>query len=234
MGQPGPYFREFIMSIKERTVGVVLVALFTLAGCVSTRTVPVDHEALVEFQGGTVVNSQREKPGFSAMTAGKAMFGAIGAVAMISAGNQIIRENDVNDPAVYISQTLLSDLAGAEALTPIKNAPTTDTTDVAKLAKEYSAADLLLDVQTVNWSFGYFPTNWNHYRVIYSVKVRLIDTRHGKLLSEGFCARVPEETPDAPTREQLLNDQAAGLKRELGTAADYCIKEIRTKVLQKS
>lgn len=210
------------------------LAIGTLPGCVSTKINPVDHQALAVFRGGTVVTSQREKPSFVANTAGKAMFGVLGAVAAINAGNEIVRENDLADPAVSIRQALLADLVTDDVLTPVASTTTTDATEVAKLAKQYSGGDLLLDVQTVNWSFIYFPTNWSHYRVIYSAKVRLIDTKHSKVVADGFCARVPEEAPNSPSRDELLENKAARLKQELATAAEYCVHEFRTKVFQKS
>jgi hypothetical protein len=107
-------------------------------------------------------------------------------------------------------------------------------TNPAELARQYSGADLLLDVQTVNWGFAYFPTDWNNYRVIYSAKARLIDTKTRKVLAEGFCSRVPEKTDDAPSHEELLANQAARLKQELEAAADHCISEFRAKVLKSS
>ena len=66
-------------------------------------------------------------------------------------------------------------------------------------------------VRTVNWSFAYFPTDWNSYRVIYSAKLRLTDTRNRKVLAEGFCARIPEKSDSAPGYEELLADQEEGL-----------------------
>ena len=214
---------------------LVLLALCSLGGCVSTKIVPVDHKALAGLQGGTVVVSQREKPSFAANTAGKMMFGAVGAVAAISSGNDIIRDNDVADPAGYIEKILLNDLVTDNALKGVTSPASTNTTDVAKLAKQYAAADLLLDVQTVNWSWIYYPTSWSHYKVIYSVKIRLIDTKHSKLIADGFCARVPDVPAEsAPTKDELLENKAARLKQELATAADYCVQTFRTKVLEKS
>jgi hypothetical protein len=213
-----------------RFAPIALVAILT--GCVSTKIVPVDNKQLAALNGGTSAMSQREKPSFAAGTAGKAMFGALGGAAMIAAGNEIVRDNQIEDPAGYIANKLLPDFAAANGLKLVSSTSTASGTDVAQLAKQYSNVDLLFDVQTINWSFVYFPTNWNHYRVIYSAKLRLIDTKHGKLIADGFCARVPNETPDAPTREELLADHAARLKKELATAADYCIGEFRSKVLQ--
>jgi hypothetical protein len=57
---------------------IMLLALCGLGGCVSTKIVPVDHQALSGLHGGTVVVSQREKPSFAANTAGKMMFGVVG------------------------------------------------------------------------------------------------------------------------------------------------------------
>jgi hypothetical protein len=217
-----------------RTIGIIL-GLIMLAGCVSTKSVQVKEKDLVSVQGGTVTTSTREKPGFAAMTAGKAMFGAIGGAAMVVAGNNIVEENDVDDPAHYIAQELAKGFADANAMSIVESeGVTTSGTKPAELAKQHSNADVLLDVQTVNWSFGYFPTDWNSYRVIYSAKLRLVDTKEKKLLAEGFCSRVPEKTENAPSHEELLADHAARLKSELAIAADYCIATFRKDVLMQS
>lgn len=213
-------------------VCIVAIALAVLTGCVSTKAIPLNQEAIAIRQGGTAVTSAREKPAFSAMTAGKAMFGMIGAAAMVTTGNEIVRSNSVDDPATYIGEKLLADLASRYALTVVpKTGALADTNEPDKLSRLYSNADLLLDVQTVNWSLAYFPTDWNSYRVIYSVKIRLIDTKKAKAIAEGFCARVPDKADNAPGYDQLVGNNAAGLKQELSLAADYCINELRTKVL---
>lgn len=211
---------------------VVTGAALLLAGCVSTKSVKADIGALQGKQYRTMTVTAREKPGFSATTAGKAQFGLIGAAAMISAGNRIIRENDVADPAVYIGEQLAAVLSAKLGVQLTGNTGQTATsTKPRELAAQYAGSDLLLDVETVNWQFAYFPTDWNNYRVIYSAKVRLIDTRTGKLLAEGFCASLPERNDEAPSREQLLDNAAEGLKRELRAAADKCIPQLAWNVL---
>lgn len=216
----------------HRTILLAATAGLLLGGCVSTQNVKADMAALRTAAPATVVVSSRAKPDFAAMTAGKASFGLIGAMAMISAGNAIVEENGVEDPAAYIGTALANDLSARLGATTVDNGGTLATgTKPGELAKLYPGADLVLDVQTVNWSFAYFPTDWNSYRVIYSAKLRLIDTRTGSLKAEGFCARVPEQAADAPSRDQLLADQAAALKRELRAAAEHCIGEFRTNVL---
>lgn len=217
-----------------RSVAIV-IGLVLLSGCASTKVVPLQEKDLASLQGGTVTTSTREKPGFGAMTAGKAMFGAIGAVAMIAKGNEIVKENDVEDPAAYIAQELAKGFADANEMTVVSTEGVIASgTKPAELAKAYPDADVLLDVQTVNWSFGYFPTDWNSYRVMYSAKVRVIDTKRRKLLAEGFCSRVPEHADNAPSHDQLLADRAAVLKQELAAAADHCISTFRNEVFFQS
>lgn len=214
-----------------RHVSMALFAVCLLSACVSTKTVKADLSSLQRGGHQLVTLTQRELPSFSAMTAGKAAFGLIGAVGMISAGNAIVRDNRIEDPAIGIAQELSQRLAD-ELSVPVRVAESkTDASDAAALARQYPGAGLLLDVQTVNWSFTYFPSDWNNYRVIYSVKMRLIDTRTGKLVAEGFCARVPEYSTDAPSYEQLIGNGATGLKASLKRSGDECQEEMKAQVL---
>lgn len=213
----------------------VVAALLVLlsSACVSTKNMKADAAALKAGDYRTYTISNREKPSFAAMTAGKAAIGGmIGAAAMIAAGNTIVRENEVPDPAVYIGQTLSETLARNLELQPAETqGKVAKTGKPGELAKLYANSGLLIDVQTVNWSFVYFPMDWNNYRVIYSAKLRLIDTRNGKVMGEGFCSRVPEDKANAPTRDQLLADKAAVLKAELQKAAEHCVTQFQTNVL---
>jgi hypothetical protein len=210
----------------------VLAGVCVLTGCVSTKNVKADLAGLQAGGVRSVATTLREKPTFMAMTAGKAAIGGlIGAAAMAASGNSIVRENEVADPATYIADQLANDLAmrlGAQ-----KRPSSTTVTKAVKpgeLATVYGEGDLLLDVQTIGWSFGYFPTDWNNYRVMYSAKLRVIDTRTRKMVAEGFCARVPEKNAEAPSHDQLLADKAARLKGELRIAADYCIDQFKANV----
>lgn len=173
-------------------------------------------------------NTLRDKPSFSAMTAGKAAFGMLGAAAMINAGNKIIQENDVDDPANYIAESLLADLkVSFDADSYFNNSIKIKNEKPAQVAAVYKEFSYVLDVRTINWSFGYFPADWNNYRVMYSAKLRLIETSKGRVLSEGFCSRVPDKTEYSPSKEELLGNNAERLKNELKIAADHCIEEFK-------
>ncbi|MET4693035.1 hypothetical protein [Endozoicomonas lisbonensis] len=108
----------------------------------------------------------------------------------------------------------------------------TDSSDVNTVSSLYNNSDYILDIQKVNWSFVYFPTDWNNYRVIYTSKLRLIDSRRSKVIAEGFCSRIPVESDSAPSYDELLKNKAEGLKKELELAARYCIQEFKTNVFE--
>lgn len=71
----------------------------TLEGCVSTQTASIANDNASAPHGKSIVVAKRVKPDFGAMTAGKVLFGLIGAAAMISAGNKIVADNHIDDPA---------------------------------------------------------------------------------------------------------------------------------------
>jgi hypothetical protein len=209
---------------------LVVVAAIT-AGCVSVQKIPMSASSVEEIKDKEIALSQRARPDFAATTPARAAFGGLGGATTISEGNKIIKENGVEDPAMYIAHILASDLEGRynTKLSP-KGAPVASD-EVADLVKNANGSDLVLDIRTINWSFVYFPTSWGKYRVIYSARLRLVDAKSGRVLAEGGCHRVPEQSAQAPSYGELLADSAARLKQELKTAAEFCISEFKTKTL---
>lgn len=207
---------------------IMLSILFT--GCVSTKNVKIPENEFIQMKGKTIVTTVSEKPDFAAMTAGKAMFAMVGAAAMIYEGNQIIKNNNVQDPANYIGEKLATELSAKNSLniSSINNIESSDGID--ELSNKYSDKDYILDVRTINWSFAYFPTDWDNYRVIYSVKLRLIDTKNSNLIAEGFCSNVPDQTENSPSHDELLANDAQRLKNELQLSADKCLSQFNKEI----
>jgi len=216
-----------------KSVIALLMVAVGIGGCVSTRTTTMSGEQSQTLQGKSLALTTRNKPDFGAMTPGKAMFGLVGAIAMISAGNKIVAEDGIEDPAGTIGEQLRQALATKHGLIAAAGTgPVADTTDTAKLAAQYSNADYVLDVQTINWSFVYRPNlGTQHYRVIYSVKVRLIDTHKANLLAEAFCVRKDDNDTNPPTHDELLANQAEILKTRLKEHANDCVGELQQKLL---
>jgi len=211
----------------------VLVALVTMAsGCVTVANKPLPQDAAEKLPGKSFVPTRYAKPDFTAMTAGKAAFGLIGVAAMVKAGNDIVNQNQVADPAVGISTAIASRLVEKRNMTEVPAGDATAANDqLAVLATTFPNADYLLDVKTMSWMFGYYPGNWSHYRVLYNARIRLIDASTKDVLAESMCKAAPVDDQNPPTRDQLLENEAALLKQYLDKATTDCVEVLSTQVL---
>ena len=202
-----------------------------LTGCATVRHQAIDAKASASLQGQTVTYTVRKKPDFVAFTAAKVLIPIVGALAMVSEGNNIISTNNVDDPARFISLGLMKSLESASGSQITGSPANVDGSDVEQIIASAQNARFIVDVQTIGWQFVYFSTNWNHYRVNYSAKARLIDTQSKQVIAESACSRMPPETSNAPTYDELVLNGAAGLKRELAVAANECLDLFRTGML---
>lgn len=225
------------MGMPKGMLAVLATAL--AAGCVSVQEVPMSTTTVDAVRGRELSVAVRDKPDFGAMTAGKvaggALFGALGgAIAgstMVSAGNEIVAQNSIEDPAEQISAALSAGLRGKLDAKPVAFRTRLSTDEAAEVSKAPSGTDLVLDVRTINWGFVYFPTSWSKYRVMYSARARLLDAKKGQVLAEGGCALPLADNADAaPTYDELLANSASRLKGELQRAVDYCAGQFASKM----
>lgn len=206
--------------------------LTSITGCVSLANKPIEQTGLLDLNGKTIIITQRNKADFSAMTAGKAAFALIGALAMISAGNKIVAENHIEDPSFVLGESLAKGLQAKYGV-QVK-APAIKTTDgnIEQIANVSNSANYAIDVQTVNWGFGYFPTDWSHYRVIYVAKARLINLVTKQVIAENGCVIRQNSNENAPTHEAMLANEAALLKSMINKAVSECQKKIETETFK--
>lgn len=211
--------------MNRRALFVVAIVAAQL-GCAAVK--PMTPDVAQTLKGKRVAFVARNKPDFTAMTAGKAMFGMFGAVAMNAAGNELVAKHTIEDPAVKMTRELVASLREKHGLVAAA-APVDpgEATNVYALAEMFPNEELLLDVQTTQWSFAYFPSDWSHYRVIYAVKASLYDLKNKQVLVSGAARRVPEKGPDSPTYEELMGSDAARLKADLKRLSDECFQEIQ-------
>lgn len=207
----------------------LLSLVVLLSGCVSVQHVPLAPGAAESLRGREVTVATWEQPDFMAMTAGRAAIGGLlGAAIMTEGGKNVVNTHNLQDPAQSVLQTVAAELKSAYGLRLAERNLTIGADDPTQIAKDYPGTDLVLEMRTINWGYTYFPTTWNRYRVIYSARLRLIDAKKGQVLAEGFCSRVPEETPNAPTGDELLANGAQVLKNELNVAANVCVQHFRS------
>lgn len=213
------------------------IAALALSGCVTVDHKALTKEASAQLQSKKVVATTYAKPDFAAMTPAKAALGLFGAAAMISEGNEVISANEVPDPAVGISDDLLRIAQEKRSIVvvPQPKARAMATSDeVPSLLTAYPGADYILDVKTINWMFSYYPANWTGYRVIYSARIRVIETVTKGVVAETMCQTVQGDDSKPPTYDQLLADKAALLKSLLDKARKQCADLVAKELLQLS
>jgi len=221
----------------KKIVATTLVLKF-LTSCVSTKNVPVTKEDSGSIKNKKIVIIHNPKPNFAATTYGNMMLavltgGILGTIKIIHDGNKIIKDNSIDDPAIMISQKLAQHIGSKyKAKITEENEIVDISSDAEEISKEYrNVADYVLYVRTINWSFGYLAMRTNSFRVIYSAKLNLIDTRNSKIIAEGFCARIPENNGQYfPTYNQLLANEAKILKEELAESVNFCADLFKEKI----
>lgn len=214
-----------------KKIGILLTAL-TLGGCVSVRSVPTPPGALDSLHGRHLTVVTYQKPDFAAQTYGKAALGLLGAAAMITDGNAIIADNQVPDPALRISTDLASALAtdiGASETARLADRNTKgDTEDL--LSSDVQHNGVVLDVETINWLFVYYPLDWTHYRILMTARARIIDAQSGKRLAQAPCTYLSDDK-SPPTYDELLANHAARLKAMLAAGSQSCLSKMSKDLL---
>ncbi len=205
---------------------LIVVASLLLSACAGTPSVPVSADALDSMRGKSLVLVHRESPSFVAMTSGKGMFAVAGVGAAVAAGNKMVEENDISDPAMAISRGLAQDLATEFGISLSGETALAESDSVDRLVALAQGSDYALDVVTKGWTYIYDGFNFDDYFVGYSSELRLIDVNTGQVLSSGFCAYDAKAAGKGPvTHEALIANGAAYVKRELADAADICTRE---------
>lgn len=223
----------------NRLLLIVLICVF-MSACVNTQNVAIDTAKTNSFQSKSITKTNREKSDFVALTPGKAISAAAGIVGavvgnevMLSHGNTIVKNSNIDDPSSYISTILLDDFTKANQaqLIPNNNA-SLEVESIEEIAALFPDVDYVLDIRTLNWGFSYYANiGKQRYHAYYIAKLRLIETKLGAMIAEGFCRYNPKKTPDSPSYDQLLADRAFLIKSELRVAANKCIDEFRVNVL---
>jgi hypothetical protein len=158
------------------------------------------------------------------MTSGKGMFAVVGVGAAVKAGNALVKEKNIEDPALKISRSVAHALKSRYGvqLKGISREVVKDD-DVAAIARRAAGQDYVLDVGTNAWSFIYDGFHLSDYLVGYSAKLRLIDVKAQKVLAEGVCV-YDWKKAGKPTvsYEELMANDAAVIKKHLAESVDFC------------
>lgn len=221
--------------LKAILAALTLTSALLFSGCVSTTNVPLPKGSLSQLPGATVRYTQRERADFADFKPSNGMSGALGGIASVYSGNDLIRTCDIPDPAVGISKDLLVHLQSSFNVTPQDHFPfAKNTTSIDEITKAAGGKSrLILDVQTINWMCIYFPFNWTRYRVLYSAKLRLIDASKGAVVAEGFFAWKTPDDAYHPTYDELFANHGAVLRSQLDEASRAAVAFFKAEVLKE-
>ncbi|NNF67041.1 MAG: hypothetical protein HKM98_05990 [Gammaproteobacteria bacterium] len=206
---------------------LALLPCFLFIGCASVPTQTVSQDTLSSMSGKNVTVVQRETPAFVAMTSGKGMFALAGAGAAIMAGNKLVKEQQIQDPAKAIAESLAQELSythGVRVTGPTSNVASSD--DVADIVQLAQGNDYALDVVTHGWSYMYDGFKFSDYYVGYSSRLRLIDVNTSQVVASTKCA-YDSKTAGKPavSHDTLVEDDAAYIKQELAQATESCVQQ---------
>jgi len=217
---------------------LLMVSLFT--GCGSTVST-ISKEDLARFNQVPAIRTVHYSPAisFNVTTPGKALAGGGGAIGGLltlglskSAGSTMVEEYAIGDPVLVVKENFMKSLSAGFSGKSITNGEKEFPTDsLSDLQKAYGDG-WLIDFATFQWSLTYYPTDWTHYRVFYSARVRLIDLGNSKVVWAGTC-KYDHEQGERPTYDQLTANKGELLKARLKQAAEECSQELWAKFQEK-
>jgi hypothetical protein len=207
---------------------LLAVVLISLVGCSTVKQKELTGAEADQLQGKALGYSRySELPDFIAQTPVNVQFGLLGVAAAVSNGNSMIRDNNIEDPALGMAKQLADELAAAQKMTIINASIAVESAGLDAVVAAYPQVDYILDVRTRGWSSIYYVSDFNNYKVAYSVYARLIDRKAKMVLAEKACSYTPiyEDTNKAPSYHEL--EQGVGLSSQLVQSVDYCSNDFR-------
>ena len=209
--------------MSKRILLALLIAIPSLS-LAKPKMVPLPESAAAALSGKTVAVTRHDKAGFSAMTAGKAAFGLFGAGAMIAAGNKIVDDNAIADPADIIERELVPAVAKHYGLKLKEGAsPVIKASKPKEIAATQPDVDYVIDVESTGWMFAYYPTDWDKYWIGYGAHVTLIDRASGKAIADAFCNANTNKHAASPSKDSMLENNAQLLKDVTAAQGWACV-----------
>lgn len=211
--------------MKRFAIPLATLIVLAATGCTSVQMVKAPQSELASLKGKKLTVITYTKADFTAFTAGKATFGLLGAAAMVHAGNKLVAEDHIADPAITIADEVSAHYQAILASSQVSRIDNFANDAPSALAQAAGGKGLVLDVRTLNWMFNYFPASWSHYHVTYGSRMRLIDASTGRVISQVPCSYATDnKAATAPTYDQLTANGGTLLKSKLAEATAACTK----------
>jgi hypothetical protein len=201
------------------------------------QTPPAGQDAQAAQQrsagaGGAVAFAAPQKrPSFLADMASKdAMAGALsfaGAAIAINqemkAGDKLVVDDSIDDPAQAIARQVAADYAAVHGGAVADQPADWD-------GASASGAHFLVKVATSGWGFTYYPLDWNHYHLTYDAKLEVVDIATKQVVAKAACSHKADPASEHFTYEAMTENGGAVLKSQLKAIADECVVQFRAAV----
>ncbi|MGI9238360.1 MAG: hypothetical protein ACR2QZ_13240 [Woeseiaceae bacterium] len=209
------------------------ILFLSMVGCAGVQTQRLADDTVSSLDGKSVTLVQRESPSFVAMTSGKGMFAVAGVGAAAAAGNNLVEDAKIEDPASTIASELGMALTTKHGVNVVgKSDVVVGSDDVDDIVQVAAGSDYALDVVTNGWSYIYDGFNFSDYFVGYSSRLRLIDVATSNVLASGMCTYDAKKAgKSAVSHDTLIADNAAYIKQELADATNSCVQQFSSTVL---
>lgn len=220
--------------MKALVVGAALCIAPMAADAAKVQLpVSLSQDDAAALHGKTAAVTLHNPPPFIASTAGKASFAMIGAFAMMKAGNDFVKDNGIEDPAVQLRLQLgelLQNHYGLQ-MRPVDGTPSKDKKP-EKIAKAHADVDYVLSVRNMGWQHMYYTADWNSYWLSHVAYVQLIETKSGRVVLQSGCGLSTLDSPVKPTLPQIRANGGKMVKDILAAARWSCVRQLSTNILK--
>ena len=212
------------------------LGVLVLAGCASTGGIALNRGEISRMKDSGTAEIRAityAPPAFELLSAKKvaagSLFGIFGAVAsansMQKAGQEMIAAYSIADPSITVREKLADALASEFGLkSSADSAPATE--DLTALQGRFGSG-AILDTRTIAWRLVYYPKDWSHHFLVYTVRARLRRLSDGKVLWQGKCVRKLTDSKDSRrTIDQFRVNNGELLKQKAQEAGGGCADEL--------
>lgn len=218
---------------ESRTFNIklwVIVLSLLVCGC-AQKLIPIDRKEIVQLKNQAVIQVYYYPYLFKVYKMD--LIGLISSdylyqeILAESRGRKMVGDYSLDNPLSRVMDRFMSALADQLNL-KIVSQGILASGDIDTTKGDFEKENTMtLDFETLDWRLLFFLTDWTHYRVIYSVRSRLIRLTDSKVVWQGLCVVKNQDTKyHRPTMKELVENNAKLLKAKLDEAADICAEQL--------
>jgi len=216
--------------------GIILLVY----GCApQMEEIKMDPEVLIHLKKQPLIRVVLYTPGPVFVRENKGVLG-VGTREWATAGNKMVIDYSVEDPAIRIKDHVLSSLEADPGL-KIDHTVYNNPYDIkiSKLNGKFGygfAIGFRSEIKLFPFPgtiYGIDPDYWSHYQLSFGAFSWLIDLDNSKIVWRAKCGVTWKDRKTSPSLEELEANNGALLKVKFNEAADACAEELLAKFLGK-